>query len=314
MEDNDKNIVDHSRSASYAARDDGTDNPGTYELPLPREVFRYAVLGALFGLCFPIGSMVFLLLTEVPHHGDLFASVRECHRNSLLYVIDTAPLFLGIFAAFAGVRQDRIIRFSHDLEKEVREKTESLRLALREAEMANETIAYMADHDALTGLLNRRRFEANLECGISMARRHDRPLSLLFIDLDNFKPINDCYGHAAGDDYLVRVATLLTEAARCSDCVTRVGGDEFAVILPETGDSQAVVVVEKIFDLFRKSPLIIQGTIVGISVCIGIATFPHDAATAEDLMTCADRAMYEAKKRKKNCWVSFRDFLNSKGS
>ncbi len=123
------------------------------------ETTKYTLYGALLGLCFPIGSIIFLyFMGEIANTSGVLPILAEAHQNSLLWVIDTAPLFLGLFARLAGLRQDRILRFSASLEQQVTDKTESLRLALDESRKANEMIAHMAEHDSLTGLLNRRRF------------------------------------------------------------------------------------------------------------------------------------------------------------
>jgi predicted signal transduction protein with EAL and GGDEF domain len=128
------------------------------------ETTKYTLYGTLFGLCFPVVSVVYLcLMNEITDTTDLATIIVAAHKNSLLYVIDSAPLFLGSFAFLAGVRQDRILQFSASLEQQVAEKTESLRLALEESRKANEMIAHMAEHDSLTGLLNRRRFQKELE-------------------------------------------------------------------------------------------------------------------------------------------------------
>jgi PleD family two-component response regulator len=130
---------------------------------------------------------------------SLIDIIRLAQTHHLLYVIDTAPLFLGIFARYAGVRQDRLHQFANSLEQQVFDKTESLRTALEESRKANELITHMADHDALTGLINRRRFQDTLAGWINYAVRYGRKGALLFVDLDKFKFINDRYGHKAGD-------------------------------------------------------------------------------------------------------------------
>lgn len=128
------------------------------------ETTKYTIYGALFGCCFPIGSIVFLyVIGEIADTSGFLPILVGAHQNSLLWVIDTAPLFLGLFARLAGVRQDRILRFSASLEQQVTDKTESLRLALDESRKANEMIVHMAEHDSLTGLLNRRSFQKELD-------------------------------------------------------------------------------------------------------------------------------------------------------
>ena len=146
------------------------------------ETTKYTLYGALFGLCFPVGSIVFLgLMNEIKDTSSLLAILAASHDHSLLWVIDSAPLFLGLFARLAGMRQDRILRFSALLEQQVADKTESLHLALDESRKANEMISHMAEHDALTGLLNRRRFQKELDKWGQYALRYKRNAALIFI-------------------------------------------------------------------------------------------------------------------------------------
>ncbi len=268
------------------------------------ESTKYSFYGAAFGLCFPVGSFVFLaLIGEVSLAHGILAAIRYSHAvNPLLYVIDTAPLFLGLFARFAGIRQDRIRRFSESLEQEVAEKTESLRRALEDAQKANETIIHMAEHDTLTGLLNRRCFQKGLEQWVSHCARYSREVALLFIDLDKFKNINDAFGHAFGDSYLQAVADVLQRALRSTDYITRWGGDEFAVLLPETSAEAAAQVANKLLRLFDQTTVTEAGQTMSISASIGISLMPQHALASNELMMCADAAMYEAKQFGRNCW------------
>lgn len=131
------------------------------------EAVRYTGWGVALGFCFPVGSIVFLHLTgefvqEYNLAGFTGGIVRMHRENPLLFVIDSAPFWLGLSAYLAGKRQDQIRYLASGLEREVLAKTESLRQALVEEQRANETIIYLAEHDALTGLLNRSRFEREL--------------------------------------------------------------------------------------------------------------------------------------------------------
>lgn len=264
---------------------------------------RYTLFGALFGLCFPVGSIFFLyLIGEIGEAQSLIEIVRDAHKNLLLYVIDTAPLFLGMFARLAGVRQDRILKFSESLELQVREKTESLRLALEEAHRANRTIVHMAEHDSLTGLLNRRCFQRTLDGWIKYASRYKRKGALMFIDLDDFKHINDDHGHGTGDQYLVACARLLTSILRCTDTIARWGGDEFAAFLPETSGRDAHLVATKLTTAFSQASFTVNGQPFRLSASIGLAFVPEHSVSYTELINSADAAMYEAKKAGKNCW------------
>ncbi|MBI3563054.1 MAG: EAL domain-containing protein [Gammaproteobacteria bacterium] len=267
------------------------------------EANKYTFYGAIFGCFFPVGSVFFLyFIGALAGVNGLLEIVRWAHTNPLLYVIDSAPLFLGLMARIAGMRQDRIQRFSESLEQQVRQKTESLRVALEDAHKSNEMIAYMADHDALTGLLNRRRFQKTLESWIEYAIRYERKGTLIFIDLDKFKFVNDTYGHSAGDQYLTSVATLLTSTLRSTDIVSRWGGDEFAAFLPETIGQEAHHVANKLLATFAKSSVDFAKQSFQPSASIGLAFVPEHARNANELTVLADAAMYEAKKSGRGCW------------
>lgn len=267
------------------------------------EANKYTIYGMLFGLCFPLCAILFLHFTHaLAGAGSWIEILRHAHDNRLLFLIDTAPVFLGIVARSAGIRQDRIHQFLSSLEQQVQDKTESLRLALEESRHANEMIGHMADHDALTGLLNRRRFQETLECWMEYAARYNRQGTLLFIDLDKFKFINDTYGHSAGDHYLNAVATLLTDNLRSTDVIARWGGDEFAAFLPETVGSEAHLVGNKLLAAFAQQSFRFGNALFQSSASIGLAFVPEHASTTNELIMYADAAMYEAKKAGRGCW------------
>jgi diguanylate cyclase (GGDEF)-like protein len=148
-----------------------------------------------------------------------------------------------------------------------------------------------ASLDSLTGALVNRRFFALLEKEIERARRHDYPVTLLFIDLDNFKIFNDSHGHLAGDELLCRFADILKRSIRAQDAVGRWGGEEFVIMLPHAETPHGVAVGERIQRNVRED-------LGGITVSIGIASFPAHASTATELAAKADTLMYEAKKKK----------------
>lgn len=267
------------------------------------ETTKYTLYGALFGLCFPTGAIVFLYLTgEIGATGSPASLIAEAHRNPLLYIIDSAPLFLGLFARLAGIRQERLQRLSDSLEVQVRVKTASLERALQETRQANQTIAHMAEHDALTGLLNRRRFQLELEKWSQFSLRYGRSVALVFIDLDEFKFINDNYGHGAGDRYLAGVADLLSSVLRNTDILSRWGGDEFALLLPETPREAAMEVADKLLRSLNHGSIDIGATTLSPRASIGMALFPDHGGDLNEIMVCADAAMYEAKAAGRNHW------------
>jgi diguanylate cyclase (GGDEF)-like protein len=144
-------------------------------------------------------------------------------------------------------------------------------------------------------LPNRVLFLQHLDGAIARGRRKKSTLSLLFLDLDNFKAVNDSYGHAAGDEVLMLVADRLRGAVRASDFVARLGGDEFTVLCENVTDGQeAAAVARRIIDGLS-APFVVKGFEVSQSVSIGIAVVPGESATAEMLLQRADAAMYRSK-------------------
>ena len=155
-------------------------------------------------------------------------------------------------------------------------------------------VSHLAHHDALTGLPNLQLFRDRLTQGLLYAQRHDSGLTLLYLDLDGFKPVNDCHGHAAGDFVLQEVARRVSGQLRKSDTVARIGGDEFAVILTDSGDS-AGLVADKCRDAICR-PMEFEGQEISVGVSIGMAYFPIDGTSQEELLKKADADMYRAKR------------------
>lgn len=150
--------------------------------------------------------------------------------------------------------------------------------------------------DGLTGLYNRRELEKRLQEETQRARRYSHPYSVLMLDIDHFKDINDRYGHQTGDDVLITVADLVRLTVRPVDVVARYGGEELAVILPETDGGGARLVAERIRGTIEESlTTTSQGETIQVTVSIGLATFPRDSATGAGLVHAADQALYAAK-------------------
>ena len=171
----------------------------------------------------------------------------------------------------------------------------SVGLDITEHKQAEGRLAWLADHDPLTHLFNRRRFQEELERILNLAMRYQRPGALLFFDLDQFKYINDTSGHQAGDTLLKTVANMLLRAVRNVDVIGRLGGDEFAVLLPETTAEGAIVVSKTILELLGQARLTVDDRTHKASASIGIALFPEHGNDVHELLAAADLAMYQAK-------------------
>ncbi|MGO9900949.1 MAG: diguanylate cyclase domain-containing protein [Solirubrobacteraceae bacterium] len=157
-------------------------------------------------------------------------------------------------------------------------------------------LRYLADHDGLTGLLNRRRFEQELRRVIAETARYGQPGALLLLDVDHFKSINDTLGHLAGDQILVGVAEALRGVLRETDSAVRLGGDEFAVLLPQTDEHQAQTVASRIVLVVRELTQELSHSPITISVSIGIGTVTTQTQHVEEILAAADSAMYRAKR------------------
>ena len=157
-------------------------------------------------------------------------------------------------------------------------------------------LRHLADHDALTGLPNRRRFHEELHRHLSYVARYGGHGAALLLDLDNFKLLNDTLGHKAGDQYLIGVAHVLQERLRQTDVVARLGGDEFGILLPAARLEQAEAVATSLLDALRAHAPVLEGQPVKLTTSIGIACFGEGPAVEpDDLLAAADLAMYDAK-------------------
>lgn len=278
-----------------------------YLVPLTAAVFLG--MGAAWAwvvLCSAtIGVFVMLQHMGLALPNQIEASLRAPYAiASWVLPLPTMAALVGAFAR-AQRRLEDSLRSSHD---QIRE---------------------LALHDPLTGLPNRQHFQERLQRALELATRYGRTVGLLFIDLDGFKSVNDSLGHAAGDQVLCEVARRLERTVRLSDAVgrasptdrdreaaseelastlSRLGGDEFTVLLTEISRPEgASAAAQRILDALR-APIEVGGTEVFARSSIGIALFPHDGCDAEELLRCADLALYEAKERgRNNCQFYSRD-------
>lgn len=230
---------------------------------------------------------------------DLGFSFASDFQRNLEKVMAGQSIYRGklsyTFASAQGERFEYLLAPVLD-ENRNTEATVCIFRDITEQALAEEKIWHNAHHDLLTGLPNRRLFLDRLEQEIKHAKRGSQPLSLLFMDLDGFKKVNDSLGHETGDRLLSAVAGRLTECVRESDTVARLGGDEFTIILTGTEQHEDVKRVAQSIVNTLALPFYMAPKPILISVSIGVASYPQGASTPDSLLEAADRAMYRAKK------------------
>ncbi|MCF8179683.1 MAG: EAL domain-containing protein, partial [Sulfuritalea sp.] len=217
---------------------------------------------------------------------------------------------------------EEALRRAHDeMEQRVRERTTELATAnarlsaeVDDRQQAEDRMRHMANHDALTGLPNRRLLHDRMRQAMALAHRSEHKLAVLFIDLDRFKTVNDSLGHASGDLLLQDVARRLAGALREGDTVARLGGDEFVIVLPELASSNDVAqVAHKLTELFARE-FAVKDIEIHVTPSIGIAVYPDDGKDVETLTRNADAAMYHAKEMGRNNYQFFTEQMNAVAS
>lgn len=227
-----------------------------------------------------------------------FSFASDFQRNLekvVAYQTSCRDRFVHTFSSGRGERFEYLLAPVLD-ENRKTEATVCITRDITKQALAEEKIWHNAHHDLLTGLPNRRLLLDRLEQEVKHANRRALPLSILFMDLDGFKAVNDSLGHKAGDRLLADAAKRLTDCVREDDTVARLGGDEFTVIVTGARQREDVERVAQAIIGALGLPFPLAQQSVQISVSVGIASYPKDAASSSDLLVAADQAMYRAKK------------------
>lgn len=183
----------------------------------------------------------------------------------------------------------------------------SILLDITEQKKNEERIIYLADHDALTGLFNRHRFQTELERTLEYSERYHQSGALMFIDLDQFKYINDTLGHQVGDKFLKQTADKLSAGIRRVDVLGRLGGDEFGIILPNTSKEDVQKIAEKLMQNLTGDMIGASASETAVTASIGIVMFPDQEKVPDSLLAMADVAMYSAKDKGRNTFCFYSD-------
>jgi len=251
--------------------------------------------GAVMWVMWSVGLVVVAIMVGWVLLGDRFLPPKEHKALGVAAVLVAAAS--GLFIA-AYRRQKNVA-----LERAYSSHLEGLSRRLR----------HLAYRDSLTDFYNHRYFQEQLAHEVERAQRYGQPLSVLMLDVDRFKEVNDTYGHMMGDTLLTYLAQVIKARLRSSDVAARYGGDEFAVILPETDQTKAIAVAEKLSTAVCADRRW-QGALLeklGVGISCGVATFPDDGRTPDDLLVSADRRLYAAKERRRQPRRPLREPISS---
>lgn len=254
---------------------------------------------------FPVANLKISLTTMINSFIIFFTLFTIMIFAILYFRLNT--LLVKPLKQFIGMIQEIINK--NDMGKRVSLKTKILEVKNIESYVNRmldsiqdyyEKLQELSDRDYLTGLYNRRKFEEFLSYEIKRSVRHDNKFTILMIDLDNFKYVNDTYGHASGDLVLKEVTEIFSKNLRNADILARLGGDEFAVILPQTSYEDGYVVVEKLRSRLESTPISLMFDQITLTASFGVAEYPEQGESIETLLTGSDLAMYKAKRSGKN--------------
>ena len=229
---------------------------------------------------------------------------RAGNRAAVVAPISANGAFLGVVAANFGPDARVAAIHDADLHERLTGLADQAATALQNLELL-EKVSHMAWHDSLTGLPNRRLFEDRVEQELVRSRRVGEPVCMFFVDLDRFKEVNDNLGHTAGDDLIQQVGQRLVDTVRRQDTVARVGGDEFAILLPGLSDQLAIDQLAQRSLEAMNAPFVVFGEEVVTSASIGIAIAPDHGDSYDELLSHADEAMYRAKGRGRNAFEMY---------
>lgn len=227
---------------------------------------------------------------------DGFEFCKEVRENS---TTDTIPF---IFLTAQGSIEDKESAFREGADDFIIKPFEPSDLVLRVQAVLKRATRYLheAYTDSLTGLNNRRYFDKKLVEMIAHSKRYGEVFCLAMLDVDLFKNFNDSYGHVAGDHALKHLADVIMNNIRQSDIHARFGGEEFTVLLPSTDKTNSITFMDRLRERIAETPLVYENEEHSFTISIGIAQYPEDAETPDELVKCADMALYESKSRGRN--------------
>ncbi|QEP44117.1 GGDEF domain-containing protein [Ectothiorhodospiraceae bacterium BW-2] len=236
---------------------------------------------------------------------------------NIIYIFLSAAILLGI-SLFVAVhiflvkpvkqlaREINTLSESHDISRrlpamktafyEIKWLRKQFNLLLGRVELSLRELRDRSERDPLTGLYNRRKFDELALQELHRSQHHQHSFALLMVDLNRFKPINDTYGHEAGDELLCAVASAMSHALRMEEVISRIGGDEFLILVPECGTEEATALSDKLSACIEQMAVKYKGDHLSVGCSLGVAIYPHDGLTMAELIRKADQRMYRNKR------------------
>lgn len=237
-------------------------------------------------------------------HPDAMQSDVHPHADPVIGALDA----LDAANALARLSALALTATAHqpaDIRQRTQADLNTLAQALEESARRGQQLQTLALSDALTGLSNRVHFERALTAELGHAMRMDSPFTLLLLDLDGFKAINDGFGHAAGDEVLREASQRITQQMRQGDVLARLGGDEFGIVMRDGSDEAAKALARRIVKAVSQPITLGSGDVVGVGVSIGLAAYASHITSVRTLMGHADQALYQAKQQNARRWKMF---------
>lgn len=262
------------------------------------------------------GTIIFVndaWLSFASHNGGDLAACGT-GVNYFDYCRENREVYEGILSVLSGLKPKFTYEYPCDSEDEKRWFLMNVTPLLVESEIRGATISHinitdrkimeeklieLAITDTLTSLHNRRYLEMKFKEEMVRASRYHHPISFIILDIDHFKNINDCYGHPVGDEVLIRIADTVLENTRETDICARIGGEEFAILLPETDEAEALGVARKVHSAIQDLQIDVGDLILSVTVSMGIITKSSDF-NMQDMMEETDKALYSAKNNGRN--------------
>jgi len=261
----------------------------------------------------PIENTPFTLVGwhENPKKLGIFTS----HRFVLMISLLAIPVIFGLYFLLRIEHNNTVLATEISLSNEQKQKlalyTYKLETEIGKRKISEKMLAHRAMHDSLTGLSNRSFCMKQLEHSIAMGRRNHTKVLLMYIDLDNFKQINDTLGHAVGDQVLIESSKRLVTSLRKTDTISRLGGDEFLLILPDLkNNQQAAMLAGKVLSLFEQPFMVVEDELF-TSTSIGLSIYPQDGESSDTLLKCADMALYRVKDEGRNSFTFYDPEMNA---